>query len=686
MEDLVRKETLPKASRQNGGRTSVVSTKQICVQIEIAVNLRGTQLLLGRSSSAETAAKINGRSRLLFDVLSRRMNTFPHCTPDNDRDRLAGEERLSFFFFCFHVSGISRQKIVQCFLPALTSLAGEAIRSILLKIGQPRHCEVLLAIVLFCLDTCTSFPTKANQTQYPTRSLPDFRIWESCRTMALVGGFSRESLVSPALPFRRCSMLTSVALTGSQDPAVKSRPDIFTHLRVVDFILLRGDFNSPGSRTAGRKHPGSATCPKKGRGGLRGGGGRPRPLWTTASSCRGAMLLVALHGASLPNGPATPQSEQASERASGDPVLTARSSLCAERDSISQVARDKWTLDSIVMSILEPQMFVHWLLPQRVASVTPHLAVWHTLLVSLQLCYWLRVVQVSLAMTSRIAVPNVYRERMRLRVRVFVYECADTRAIFVLRHKCAIATKRKPLNWRAVFRRTACTYWTFCADRIILLAITLLQNDIKRLQEDYKFTQLQFRNYRMYLLVYGRLCWVTLDISSPTKAHQIRLLAGSLPVFTRGNRAGRCHGSAGFLGDLPFSPPLHSGAVPYPTCITLIGSQDLNWHVAVKETLDEYFLGKKEKTFNNCRHSRKISHGMSRLPDKHIFIDTSTYTFLLRVRNETFSGADTAAIATFKVDISTESETASANENRDAHDISPRRAARRMCDVASHER
>ncbi|KAJ8886050.1 hypothetical protein PR048_012256 [Dryococelus australis] len=50
-------------------------------------------------------------------------------------------------------------------------------------------------------------------------------------------------------------------------------------------------------------------------------------------------------------------------------------------------------LDSTVMCILEPQMFVHWLLPQRVASVTPHLAVWHSLLVSLQVYYWLRVVQ-----------------------------------------------------------------------------------------------------------------------------------------------------------------------------------------------------------------------------------------------------------------------------------------------------
>ncbi|KAJ8888871.1 hypothetical protein PR048_008365 [Dryococelus australis] len=34
-------------------------------------------------------------------------------------------------------------------------------------------------------------------------------------------------------------------------------------------------------------------------------------------------------------------------------------------------------------------------------------------------------------------------------------------------------------------------------------------------------------------------------------------------VFACGNRAGRCRWSAGFLGDLPFLPPFHSGVAPY---------------------------------------------------------------------------------------------------------------------------
>ncbi|KAJ8872610.1 hypothetical protein PR048_026216 [Dryococelus australis] len=63
----------------------------------------------------------------------------------------------------------------------------------------------------------------------PDLATPDSRTWKSFRTMSLVGGFSRGSPVSPALPLRRCSMLTSLTLIGSQDLGVKSHPNLFTH-------------------------------------------------------------------------------------------------------------------------------------------------------------------------------------------------------------------------------------------------------------------------------------------------------------------------------------------------------------------------------------------------------------------------------------------------------------------------
>ncbi|KAJ8875313.1 hypothetical protein PR048_023208 [Dryococelus australis] len=71
-------------------------------------------------------------------------------------------------------------------------------------------------------------PTKANRAQSPAGS-PDFRKWESCRTIPLIDGSSRGSPVSPTPSFRRRSIFTSNTLIGSRDLAVKNRPNIFTH-------------------------------------------------------------------------------------------------------------------------------------------------------------------------------------------------------------------------------------------------------------------------------------------------------------------------------------------------------------------------------------------------------------------------------------------------------------------------
>ncbi|KAJ8872391.1 hypothetical protein PR048_025995 [Dryococelus australis] len=52
----------------------------------------------------------------------------------------------------------------------------------------------------------------------PGRATPDSRMWESCRTMPLVGGFFRRPPVPPPPnSFRRCSMIASITHIGSQD-------------------------------------------------------------------------------------------------------------------------------------------------------------------------------------------------------------------------------------------------------------------------------------------------------------------------------------------------------------------------------------------------------------------------------------------------------------------------------------
>ncbi|KAJ8894141.1 hypothetical protein PR048_006751 [Dryococelus australis] len=63
----------------------------------------------------------------------------------------------------------------------------------------------------------------------------------------------------------------------------------------------------------------------------------------------------------------------------------------------------------------------------------------------------------------------------------------------------------------------------------------------------------------------------------PSKRTGFDSQAGHSRISARGNRAGRYCCSAGFLGDIPFLPPLYSGAAPYSHRFTLIGSRDLDF-------------------------------------------------------------------------------------------------------------
>ncbi|KAJ8866516.1 hypothetical protein PR048_032359 [Dryococelus australis] len=105
--------------------------------------------------------------------------------------------------------------------------------------------------------------------------LPYFCIRELYRTMPLVGEFSRGSPVSPAPSFRRYSILTSITLIGSQDLAVKSSPNLFSHSL----------YGIPLFSSAGMKGRGKREIPEKTR----------RP---TASS--GTIITCEIPGATPP--------------------------------------------------------------------------------------------------------------------------------------------------------------------------------------------------------------------------------------------------------------------------------------------------------------------------------------------------------------------------------------------------
>ncbi|KAJ8890178.1 hypothetical protein PR048_009685 [Dryococelus australis] len=74
-----------------------------------------------------------------------------------------------------------------------------------------------------------------------------------------------------------------------------------------------------------------------------------------------------------------------------------------------------------------------------------------------------------------------------------------------------------------------------------------------------------------------RLCNATrINCYPPTKVNRVQTPAGSLRIFASENRPLRFRWSAGFLGDIPFHPPLYSGDAPCSAHFTPFGSGGLN--------------------------------------------------------------------------------------------------------------
>ncbi|KAJ8893769.1 hypothetical protein PR048_006369 [Dryococelus australis] len=98
----------------------------------------------------------------------------------------------------------SSGKIITCENPGVTRQGIETAspwrEASILTAQPPRLRELWLGC---------SPPTTLIRVRYPAGSLPDFRMWESCWTTPLAGGFSRDTSVFPALAFQRRSILES---------------------------------------------------------------------------------------------------------------------------------------------------------------------------------------------------------------------------------------------------------------------------------------------------------------------------------------------------------------------------------------------------------------------------------------------------------------------------------------------
>ncbi|KAJ8895910.1 hypothetical protein PR048_001250 [Dryococelus australis] len=123
-------------------------------------------------------------------------------------------------------------------------------------VSEPYSCGTLVLLASHQGDTGS----------IPGRVTPDFRMWESFRTMQLVGGFSQGSPVYPALSFRRRSILTSITLIGSQDldctmaaPRLFPRTPSSSHMLMAVNITNMSTMTTPGAMFHGLLCSGTPT-------------------------------------------------------------------------------------------------------------------------------------------------------------------------------------------------------------------------------------------------------------------------------------------------------------------------------------------------------------------------------------------------------------------------------------------
>ncbi|KAJ8895477.1 hypothetical protein PR048_000810 [Dryococelus australis] len=76
-------------------------------------------------------------------------------------------------------------------------------------------------------------------------------MWESCRPMTLVGGFSRDLPFPPAFSFRNFSILISITPIGSQDVDDQSRPNLFAYYTFTKCLRCSSLGASADASTAG---------------------------------------------------------------------------------------------------------------------------------------------------------------------------------------------------------------------------------------------------------------------------------------------------------------------------------------------------------------------------------------------------------------------------------------------------
>ncbi|KAJ8894986.1 hypothetical protein PR048_000294 [Dryococelus australis] len=140
-------------------------------------------------------------------------------------------------------------------------------------LGSNQGPQIVTGITVIERLVCSP-STKAIRLHSPAGSLMIFACGNRAGRCCWSTGFLEDIPFPPALPFRCCSILTSITLTGSQDPNVKSRPNIFTHTLTLEELqwsrdlLLLCELAVPAGLAlgSGRPHPSQSPIGKKSSG------------------------------------------------------------------------------------------------------------------------------------------------------------------------------------------------------------------------------------------------------------------------------------------------------------------------------------------------------------------------------------------------------------------------------------
>ncbi|KAJ8894290.1 hypothetical protein PR048_006905 [Dryococelus australis] len=193
-----------------------VATLELRLPFPDRCSLDSEQLLLAITGvAANSSPGLSSRNSMqapyisLDDALSE---------PPNERGAVSGDRTHPFCVRPLKLVGRGKRDAPRLGLAYIGALFGLPITSNYLALDADLHSlypgiELETPVVgraTVAERLACSPPTKVNRVQSLAGSLPNFRKWESCRTMTLVGGFFRGSPVSPALSFRRYSTLTSV--------------------------------------------------------------------------------------------------------------------------------------------------------------------------------------------------------------------------------------------------------------------------------------------------------------------------------------------------------------------------------------------------------------------------------------------------------------------------------------------